>query len=436
MEAITFEMKRGDGVAGSAGGRRDSARFARRMALGFLLALMCYQMALCFLNTRGMAVSDNLVAACEMVVLLGMAAWVVPQRRIADFAIPSLVAASLILMWAFRGEADLYGPRDLTIIILSYWLGQTVRARRDVNRIVTIIFCVVCFFACMEYFATAVYVKVFDILKYAVARGVVDQTAASYVHNNLFISGIRMGGRNILPFLGNQRVSSVFFEPVSMGNFGVVLAMWGLSFDKADRREMFRFLAMAAFAIIACDGRFASSVVFILILLRLVPLFQSRPLLLLYPVVLLVGLVEFTLAKLVSGLSDDLPGRVMRTGQILVDLDVYNIFGLTPVHFFGDSGIPYSIEMFGTVLCACLWIIFVFRPVDTAQGRRLKAMTAVYCLCLLLISGRSFYSSKTDALLWFLVGAVSRVPLAGRTPDLATTAPRRDQAPDVAATAV
>ena len=44
--------------------------------------------------------------------------------------------------------------------------------------------------------------------------------------DRLFISGMRYEGRTLLPFLGEHRVSSIFLEPVSVGNFGAICFAW------------------------------------------------------------------------------------------------------------------------------------------------------------------------------------------------------------------
>jgi putative polymerase len=44
------------------------------------------------------------------------------------------------------------------------------------------------------------------------------------------------GGRNLLPFLGNHRVSSIFLEPASAGNFGIIVFMWALVRSLMERR--------------------------------------------------------------------------------------------------------------------------------------------------------------------------------------------------------
>ena len=37
---------------------------------------------------------------------------------------------------------------------------------------------------------------------------------------------MRYEGRTLLPWLGEHRVSSVFLEPVSVGNFGAICFSW------------------------------------------------------------------------------------------------------------------------------------------------------------------------------------------------------------------
>ncbi len=388
----------------------SEALFNYRFSLATIVALACYQVVLCFLNTHGISISNNIVAATEACIVMAVTCRVLPRRPLGNMALLAFLAAYFAALWAMRGETDTLGPRNILIILVFFWLGQSINHRDDANKIVWYLSTIVLFFGFFEYAFTDTYLKQFDILHYYMAREMATESDMAHAQTNVFISGIRPGGRNLLPFLGDLRVSSVFLEPVSMGNYAVIVGMWALSFDRQDWRKGIGHFIVAVVLVIASDSRFASMILFLLMLVRLFPLTQKPAVLLLLPVLTLSGLMLYTHMGLADARMDDLSGRLMRTGETLIHMDILHIFGLDIPEALYDSGIPYSLEIFGLLLVIILWIIFAAFPICTEQGMRFRAMLAVYCLGLLLISGTSFYSSKTAAILWLLMGVSYRNP--------------------------
>lgn len=383
-------------------------QFHSRYALSIIVAISCYQLLLCFLNTHGIIVTNALVSVTEILILTATAVKVIPKRRVEELAGLALLIGIFLFLWAFRGEIDLFGPRNIVVIMLFLWLGQSLHSKDDANKIIWIISGIVLFFGFMEYFLTDTYLKTFDILHYYINRGQTSEAQTTYLQNNLFVSGMRPSGRNILPFLGDQRVSSIFLEPVSMGNYAIIVAMWALSYDFKEWKKSWGHFLTSALLIIACDSRFASMVIVLLILVRVIPLAQKKSLLVVMPIPILMGLVYFASNRLANGENDDLPGRIMRTGEALLNIDLLHFLGLSAPENFFDMGIPYSLETFGVVLSILLWLGLCSLHATEAAGVRFKAMIAVYCLGLLMISGTSFYSSKTAAILWLMMGALQK----------------------------
>ena len=99
-----------------------------------------------------------------------------------------------------------------------------------------------------EYGFLKQFVRFFDILGYYVSRGTVQAAAAEMSGDRLFASGMRYEGRTLLPMLGEHRVSSVFLEPVSVGNFGAICFSWIVLRDWGRPLRMFaRLLPVVAF---------------------------------------------------------------------------------------------------------------------------------------------------------------------------------------------
>jgi putative polymerase len=228
----------------------------------------------------------------------------------------------------------------------------------------------------------------------------------SWVKQDAFVSGLRQGGRNLFPILGNLRVSSVFLEPVSMGNYATIVGLWALSFDTKDRREAMKHFLVCLVLIVACDSRFASILVLLLLALRVMPMFQNRFFVLILPLVAVGGLILLALAGVGSDHQDNLAGRLMHSGQAVLDLGFLQLLGMGKLDYLGDMGIAYALEYFGLFLCLVLWICFAAPRLKDERANRYRLMMAVYCLGILSVSGTSFYSAKTSVIGWFLYGVL------------------------------
>jgi putative polymerase len=120
-----------------------------------------------------------------------------------------------------------------------------------------------------------------------------------------------------------------------------------------------------------------------------------------------------TLAMAIYGLStdalrweDDLAGRWLHASWLLLKLDGFAVFGMSPINgFLEDNGYAYSLHQIGLVGVAVLWSLYVFAPLRSPDAWRFRAGLITY-VCLLMVVSSSFYSIKTGALLWFCAGAV------------------------------
>ncbi len=385
---------------------KSERRFQSLLPLLIVAGLSSYQLILCYVHTHIMGMNNGFVAAAEGSILLLATLLVAMKKPLTDYALPAIVLAYFIFLFAIRGgEIDPQGIRNLFVAYIIFSLGRLVPFR-DVIVIIYAVIAVAFIFAIYEYFFVDQYLTTFNVLQYYAARGLVSDEQLGYLNTNLYTSGMRPSGRTILPFLGDQRVSSIFLEPVSMGNFAAILCMWALSYDYKDWRKSIGFYIAGAFFIIASDSRFASMLIIMLIGIRLVPFLQNRIFLYLLPVIVIAGQAYFASLILADWRMDDLLGRLTKSGNVLLDIHLSEIFGIGAVDELYDMGIPYSLVVFGAPLCILLWTVLVFLRFTSPQGRRMRAMLAIYCIGLLLISGTSFYSSKTAGLLWIMLGCL------------------------------
>jgi putative polymerase len=255
------------------------------------------------------------------------------------------------------------------------------------------------------------YTNVFNIMGYYVSTGNLE-AAPEYTNSKLQLNGIRPDGigRTLLPaLLGNHRISSVFLEPVSLGNFATICAAWGLSLDKSERRKTVFFVTMAIGMIILSDSRFALTTVSLMIVMRLITHGKALYLPILAPFIAVILLLYFGVD---SGrfTEDSFKGRLALSGQALYEFDLSTLFATSVAKPYADMGYAHLISAFGLPLSLMLWFSIWFLPMPDEQGQRFRAFAAIYIVLILCVSGYSLYALKTSGVLWFLMGCCLKNP--------------------------
>lgn len=398
--------------------------FSRFYVLGILLATLCYQAVLCFLNTKGLRASTAIVGVSE--VLIYAACIPILVRPIWPQAVLVLVVvvANVFLLSLVRQGLDFKAIRDMLIPIFFIWLGRNVGTLEIAERILKIAICIVLVFGLFELLAVDLYTRLFDIFSYYASQGSVAESSAMYVGQKLQLNGFRPEGigRTLLPaLLGNHRISSIFLEPVSFGNFAVLLAAWGLAKPREELRSMLFYLGCAMIFITLADSRFGLGMIFILMFLRWAmdgKLNINTAIACLVPVAVVMGLIA--LGAFYAKLSEDsLLGRLTWTGVTLLNFGTDLILGTqAPLPNFGDMGYAYLCSRFGLPLCIFLWVSFVMVKNTTEMGMRFRAYLAIYVSLILSVSGTSLFALKTAGLVWFLFGTLSALSETQKAPSL------------------
>jgi putative polymerase len=261
-------------------------------------------------------------------------------------------------------------------------------------------------FGLFEFLAPKAYAALFNVIDFYAARGVVDAATVQRLENSFFVSGSRDGERMVLPFLGDHRVSSIFLEPVSMGNFGAIAIAFALSIGRRRGAAAWTAGLVGLFAIAVADARFGSIVALLFLAARFLPSGWTRIGLPFLPLIALGVLGAFALTGV--GHGDDLPTRLAGSGRTLFDMGPAALFGLADTETITfDAGYAYMLAAFGLPFCVILWLGFVMLPTPTAEAERFKLMLAIYACTLLCVSGTSLFAMKTGALAFFIVGALA-----------------------------
>lgn len=383
-------------------------RVHARLTPAILLAALTFNAALCFVNTVVLPVSDVMVMGSELL-LVATALALALDRRIEPYLVLGLFVSYACLLMALRPGLDPKTVRDFLIPVTFYALG---RRRPDLGIADGAAFwsgLVVLAFGLFEYLAFDTFQAFFNIIKYYVARGsVAPAELANQAGSTLFVSGVRPDARNILPFLGPHRVSSVFLEPVSTGNFGAILYMWALV--RRDMRRRWATMALAAAAIVLSDARFGLYVCVAATLVLPVARVVPRVVWFALPFAIMTALAIYGFESAEMRWQNDIGGRLLWTARLLTSLTPAAVMGMSPEKpFLADSGYATVLNEVGLVGFVAFWALFIFVPAANPEGQRLRTAVAIY-LCLLLVISDSVFSIKTAALLWYMLGALARPP--------------------------
>lgn len=388
-----------------------STQLVRFVAIATVLGTLTFNLFLCFVNTRVTAMSDSHVMLMEMA-LTGSAFLAALDRRSGLPLFLAIFVSYMLLLFSLRHQTDLKAIRDAASPAIFFALGYKLRDLKLADRLALTAGIVTLAFALFEYFMLETYLDWFNVLGYYISRGAVTLQDSFGATKGLFISGTRPEPRTILPFLGQHRVSSVFLEPVSMGNFGVILYSWGLFRWECRYRWLMMIIALALVAM--ADARFGLYTCIVVTLLR--PIFSLTPKQI-WIIAPFLFLSIFALYGLVVGYDDTdngIAGRFTVTAIILTNLPASVIFGAEATDVFtADSGYAYTLTKFGLFGFIGLWTTFVLLPVHHARGWTFRGMMIIYLLLIMIISN-SFYSVKTGGLMWFLTGVASAAGFVDR----------------------
>lgn len=419
-------MSRTEVIGGSDRALADSSGLTR-VAGALIIGTIVFNGVLCFLNTRGIAISNFHVMMSE--VLLISAAAIVARNSI-NFVHISVIAVIILYTLALTVIRNITGPeegfypkitRDLIIPVIFFLLGKAVNDVKAADRIVFASTSIVMFFALFEYFFLDTFLKVFGIAEYYIARGtLVDSDHTLNVSKGLMISGFRPEGRTLASFLGDHRVSSIFLEPVTLGNFATWVTLWAIIRSRMEGR-LYLWCGLAGIALLVLsDARFdAAFLVFAVVMLMIPARYTTLPLFLL-PFIVAIGLYLLAAA---AGPFDGRPllqgvgiyDRLLYSGRVISFLDAYNWFGLKAARAnVMDAGYAYVISYAGIIGYGALWLLFMSLEGANRYFYQFRNVAAVFLAALLCISASQF-TIKMAGLLWFLLGVLSAVKESGPT---------------------
>ncbi len=403
-----------------------------RLVCMIIVASVCYQGVLCLINSTIMPLNRTLLGAAEAMILL-MCFPLLLRRLLPGVVLMGVIAmVALLTVWIFNQQIDIKSVRDLIMPLCFFWLGCNIGRPEVADRAFKLAIWVVLIMGLFEALLLDYYTRWFDIYTYYVNMGVMNVGADIFVREDKLMSnGMRPEGigRTLLPqLLGPHRVSSVFLEPIAMGNFATISAAWGLCRPASRWREGVFFVIAALVMMVLCDSRFALMSVTLLVIVRLLvsgPLLYMFVLAPLGAIALLLVMGYTTPNETGMIMNDDFHGRLAYSGWSLMKFDLPMLFGVGHTKTNYDEGYAHLLASFGLPLVLILLFSFWLLPVKDDAALRFRALASIYITLILCISGTSLFALKTSGILWFLVGcsllSPMVAPIVGNRPKLLTS---------------
>ena len=376
--------------------------------MALLVMGVTYNFPLAILNARGVPIARNTVIGLEAVLMaagliLALSHWRAEMTRWL-LMIGAFFALSLILS-QFRQTFDLKSFRDVLMFAVFIMNGMLV-PWRDARRVIVGLHVAILLVMLIEVFFPMQYGAFVDPRAYFIAtRGFTTEQLSG--DSNLF-GAVRPDERYLLPWLGWNRASSLFLEPLSLGNYVsfAVLAMLMFWRDWSFRMRLFMVLSTGVI-LVGCDGRFAGVSAIVLVLLA--PLLRRLPAvsaIFYLPAAVLAGRIASRVLQW-SPATDDFSGRVARGMKQLFKLDWYDLWGFSvPTPALADSGIAYLVMSQSLAGVVMLQMFLYLQPEMQRPEQRLYLHGTALTFALSIIVSISMLSIKTAGYYWFVMGMV------------------------------
>ncbi len=385
-----------------------------------VLTAVTFNLLLCFINSRHwLSVGSGQIILAEMLILF--AGFVAIRSSLSKKLvwIALLISLYLLALDSINADLDLKILHDLGIMVVFYRLG-TLTSIEAGNRLLWIVMLIVLAIGFFELLLPDLFGEIFDVWSYYVNKGVIDQDTVKLSQSNLFISGNRGGDatRTFFPqLLGSHRVSSVFLEPDSLGNFATIAFAWCLSTASGSTRSRVLFLLCACLCFVLPDSRFASICCVIMLAAKFLLPNRSNLLVFMIPLAVLFALlIAGSVSPMPGGIlpciiDDDFSGRLIFSGRLLDYWHLPQWLGLAASQVYtADTGYAYFINNLGLPLTLYLLAAFACSFELGTAAKTMKTMISIYFATALCV-GASVFTIKTAALLWFLYGATNAPPM-------------------------
>lgn len=346
----------------------------------------------------------SLLSAAHILALLKYRSEMAPWYLLLGLLFLLFLGRSLV-----TGHAEPKFIRDVVIIPTFIILGIASNSGQ-LDRTISIILIIVVVMGLVEAIFPQIYANTFNIKDYyEQTRG---YTSEDFFNKNssLFVSATRPQTR-MFEFVDMPRLSSIFLEPVSLGNYcTIMVAYFCARFSSLSKLAVFTGILAVTFLIIGCDGRLASvSAVLIIAICILAPYMPPFSGALYLPVVLIAALIVIPFLNPDAG-ADDFSGRVAFSLDLLSQFTLPDLLGYSDkfLEKAVDSGIAYLIltqSLIGTVL---IWFFIACLSTQKNEEQVRYTLSLLLYMALAMMVSYSTLTIKTASIAWFIHGVLQQ----------------------------
>jgi putative polymerase len=407
----------------------QAERGAGSLPILVVLFAVLFNAGLAIVNGHVMHLTASAVIGAEVSVVLAAHALILSNYRpqmLPWYALIVVVVLFSLERSAVVGNFDPKFMRDVLLIPTFVLLGMTTPKER-LTTMVVVLHVIVVGGVLYEALFTQSYSDLFDVRQYYIATRPFVATDFWNSNSDLFVSATRPAER-FFNFVDLHRISSVFLEPVSLGNYVVIITAFICASYRQLSWKVLAFLVVGnLIALVGCDGRLATVSSAIIILVTLAAPWLPQRSAVLYLPITLVCAVLFVAAMHPNPAEDNFPGRVAYCIQLLSRYDILEWFGnsdrlIGPAE---DSGFAYTIATQSVIGLVAFWIFLVCN----AEQRMLQQVKYLHAICiyivLTMLVSYSLFSIKTAALLWFIYGSLQMAPALKTSTARARASPKR-----------
>ncbi|MEQ1652383.1 MAG: hypothetical protein ABL897_07840 [Hyphomicrobium sp.] len=378
--------------------------------LVLVLAAALFNAALAIVNARVMPLTGNMIILFEVLIVTAGHIYVLShfQARMVNWYFLILAfAAFALLRIIVTGNADAKYFRDIFLIITFILLGMTSNTQRSIQMMVVLQATVIAGIA-LEAICLDCYTDIFAVKDFYMSTRGIGEEEFTNLSSDLYVSATRPEAR-FLPFFDLHRLSSVFLEPVSLGNFMIATVAFTAAFWTRLSSGLRAFcVGSMLLMLLASDGRLAALASVAIIALsighRLLPRHAA---LLFVPAVTGMALFVSYAAELKTGV-DDLSGRIAYTADLISNLTLNDITGLSDrlLEQSVDAGVVYLTITQSLLGLTLLWSFITLSADESSTEQKIYKNGLLMYLALTMMVSYSFLSIKTAAPIWFTFGAL------------------------------
>ncbi|MDY0029078.1 MAG: hypothetical protein RBR86_03950 [Pseudobdellovibrionaceae bacterium] len=383
----------------------------------FLGAAVLYNAILAFLNAHVMHVSEKTVIMAEGIIVLGACAYMATKLKflrdcqpIFLFQIAMLVIFCMVTLLSEFLNVKAF--RDIFLITVFTLLG-TLTNEKSIIRLYTVLAAITLAVLLLEAFATETYAMIFNPASYyGATRGLENP---DFNDTGIFLNAMSFEGRFTLGIINvSHRISSIFIEQVSLGNFAIILTMFtSLLWDKLGYKAR-ALLVFTIFMIVATNNsRTALALCLIFSVGHFIfPKLPRFTHVIYLPLIIVILLSMYGYDNCNENIpvliSDDLKGRLNTAYCSLANMKPSAVAGAesSQSRVFWDSGIAYFIysqSLLGFLVLYCL-VSFLLKPTNKTSILLNHYLSLI--IFANLTTSMALFSIKVSAPIWFLCGYI------------------------------